>query len=444
MQKKHIGGLLINSKKQKMKIALIAYSISPFYGSEYAVAWDFVTRMAKVHELYVFYGCSKPTTIGKQEDFNEYAIQIGLKNVHFICVELPDDAFHSLYARLRKVHYILGFYFQYKSWHQLLKKDIEKWNEEIDFDVIHYLNPIGFKEPGYCWKIDKPYVWGPVQGVQNRPYALRKALNWKGKAESVIRYILHNYHLRYNKRLKQAIEHTDVLISALPLTQIQFKTIHGKESIYLPENGLSEMINTNPIKWDSNCPLNLIWVGEISQRKALIILLEALILLPKEKLKLFHLNVIGDGTMKTEMEEYCKRRGLNDIVNFHGKIERQEVAKFFSKSHLHIISSLGEATTTVLWEAMAHGVPTMTLDHCGMSGVICNDCGIKIPINSYNQVISDISNHLISIVENPETIEKLSEGVLKCSTKFGWDIRCQVFNDAYFDAISNYRKKNEL
>lgn len=436
--------MLINSKNEKMKIALIAYSISPFYGSEYAVAWDFVTRMAKVHELYVFYGCSKPTTIGKLEDLNEYAAQIGLKNVHFICVELPNDALHSLYAKLRKIHYILGFYFQYKSWHQLLKKDIEKWNNEVEFDLIHYLNPIGFKEPGYCWEIDKPYVWGPIQGVQNRPYALRKALNWKGKAEAVIRYILHNYHLRYNQRLKQAIEHTDVLISALPLTQIQFKNIHGKESIYLPENGLSEMKNANPIKWDSNCPLNLIWVGEISQRKALIILLEALNLLPKEKLEWFRLNVIGNGKERKRMEIYCKNQGLDVAVKFHGKIKREDVANYFSKSHLHIISSLGEATTTVLWEAMAHGVPTMTLDHCGMSGVVCEKCGIKIPIISYEQVISDIASHLLYIIQHPETIEKLSKGVIQCSVKYGWDIRCQIFNNAYSEAISNYKKTHRL
>ena len=68
-------------------------------------------------------------------------------------------------------------------------------------------------------------------------------------------------------------------------------------------------------------------------------------------------------------------------------------------SHLHVISSLGEATTTVLFEAMSYGVPTMTLDHCGMAGVVCEECGIKIPIHSYNQVISDIAKRIDELIE---------------------------------------------
>lgn len=426
-----------------MKIALIAYSISPFYGSEYAVGWDFVTHMAKEHELYVFYGCSKPTTMGQKDDLNEYTKQTGMENVHFICVELPNDVIHALYSRLRKVHYLLGFYFQYKSWHQLLKKEIECWNRNIAFDVIHYLNPIGFKEPGYCYELDVPYVWGPVQGVQNRPYALWRALDWKGKIEASIRFVLHNFYLRYSKRLKRAIDNTDILISALPLTKIQFEKIHKKESIYLPENGLSEMKTNTPVTYVSQTPLKLIWVGEISQRKALVILLDALNLLPPSMLHLFHVDVIGEGKMRNRMENYCKTHGLDGIVAFHGKIKREEVADYFSKSHLHIISSLGEATTTVLWEAMSYGVPTMTLDHCGMSGVVCDNCGIKIPIHSYKQVVSDMANQLLYIVQHPNTIARLSSGVLQCSAKYSWDIRLQIFNNAYSEAILSYRKRNE-
>lgn len=36
----------------------MAYAISPFRGSEYAVAWNYVTYMSKENDLTVLYGMS--------------------------------------------------------------------------------------------------------------------------------------------------------------------------------------------------------------------------------------------------------------------------------------------------------------------------------------------------------------------------------------------------
>ena len=107
-------------------------------------------------------------------------------------------------------------------------------------------------------------------------------------------------------------------------------------------------------------------------------------------------------------------------------------------AHLHIISSLGEATTTVLFEAMSFAIPTMSLDHCGMSGVVCDKCGIKIPIKSYNQVISDMAANIEWIIDNPSIITELSKGVIECSKKFMWVNRIQLFNDTYDRLIQKY------
>ena len=108
-------------------------------------------------------------------------------------------------------------------------------------------------------------------------------------------------------------------------------------------------------------------------------------------------------------------------------------------SHLHVISSLGEATTTVLFEAMSYGVPTMTLDHCGMAGVVCEECGIKIPIHSYEQVVSDIAKNIDYLIENPEKIQQLSQGVLECSKKHMWENRVKIFNEVYEKTVLKYK-----
>ena len=80
---------------------------------------------------------------------------------------------------------------------------------------------------------------------------------------------------------------------------------------------------------------------------------------------------------------------------------------------------------------MSWAVPTMTLDHCGMSSVVCNKCGIKIPIISYSQVIMDMANNIKRIIDYPNIINKLSEGVIHCSENYMWTKRIEIFNSTY-------------
>ena len=68
------------------------------------------------------------------------------------------------------------FYKYYKEWQwktYLMAKDICK---EEKIDVLHQLNMIGFREPGYLWKLSQengvPFVWGTYRWAETVPYGL--------------------------------------------------------------------------------------------------------------------------------------------------------------------------------------------------------------------------------------------------------------------------------
>ena len=229
---------------------------------------------------------------------------------------------------------------------------------------------------------------------------------------------------------------SDVLFAATPLPQRHFKNIFKKDSIYLPENGILKMERSEPIHWDDTEQLELIWVGAICYRKALCIMLDSLALMSDTDRAKIHLNVVGNGALKEKMKRFVDEKKLP--VTFYGSLSRAEVQRVFMKSHLHVITSIGDATTTVLWEAMSKAIPTLTLDHCGMAGVVCQKCGIKIPICSYNKTVESISNAIHAIIHTPDIIRQLSVGCLMCAKDFMWDKRIEVFNKAYDDAITHY------
>lgn len=424
-----------------IRIALIAYAVSNKYGSEYSVGWEFIKHMSQTGKflITVYYGSCKGGTMGPVEELPN------LNNVIWKCIELPDNYWNKLYWFIRKnIYYVFGFYFQFKEWHKYVSQHIEADNLTTKFDIVHYLNPIGIKEPGYSYNLNIPYVWGPVQGVENWPLCLFNILTLKGRIEGYVRMILQNFSLKHSLRLKKAINITNVILGATPDTCIQLKELFKKKSVYLPENGLEDINVSNNCqirKYEKDSILQLIWVGELSCRKGLIILLMALNSLESKYKHRIHLSVLGDGCQRKQLQCYVDQNNLSSTVSFYGKVSRTEVSRRFKQSHLHIITSLSEATTTVIWEAKVNGIPTMTLDHCGMSGVVDEVCGIKISIVNMSQVIEDIASNIKRIINNPLVIESLSGGVFKTNEKFLWSERCKVFQLSYEEAIDNFNTK---
>ncbi len=137
----------------------------------------------------------------------------------------------------------------------------------------------------------------------------------------------------------------------------------------------------------------------------------------------WELHLVGNGVLPQKWK--------NKKIIEHGLVPRDEVLNLIQSSHLHIITSLAETNPTVLWEAMSWAVPTMTLDHCGMSAVVCERCGIKIQIHTYRQVIHDLANHIDVLCNHPEKTKIMSEGVIECSKQFMWENRINLFNGVY-------------
>lgn len=403
------------------RIALITYDISPYRGSEASVSWNFVMKMSPHVHLTVLYGHGR-------EDVERYLQDHETPNVEWVNIDPKKMAHTGLRGTWEFVR-------NFKAWQREVFARCSALVKSGRIDLIHYLNPIGFKEPGYCWKIkDVPYVWGPMQAVENRPFSLYRTYTLKGKAGALTRRVVHNALFRLHPRVRKAIRRANTIFSATPNTERLLREIYGKESVYLPENGIPRMERSEAIAWDpSKGPLQLIWVGCVNEeRKAIGILLDALDRIPALP---WHLHVIGGGEIRPDQQ--ASLRPISDKVTFHGLMPREEVQKLFMAAHLHIVSSMGEGNPTTIWEAMAKGVPTLTLDHCGMKAVVCERCGIKIPIEGYDRVTARIANEIADVCEHPERVKHLSEGVLECSRKFMWENRIPMMLDTYNRLITS-------
>lgn len=418
-------------------ILVLAAFISPTKGSEYSVAWNYVKHMAKYNNLTVVYGASGDV-LGDCSEMERYALEHPMLHVKFIAVHASRTT-HALNYLNRKGVFPYSFYVAFKSWQKQAYGVAKELMKTQQFDLCHMVGPIGYREPGYFWKLGLPYMWGPIGGANNSPWTLVKHLPWKGRLKHIFRSTANTLQMYTSCRVKKALQATDVLLTATTENQSKFHKLYGKESRYLPENCIDAEIRVNEEKYCYPATYNFIIVGRQDNRKNIKLFLRSLTYVKNKKN--LHVDVVGDGPTRTSLQEFAFKNGLDDIITWHGQLPRTKAVQLFNNAHIHVITSISEGNPTTLWEAMSYGVPTLSLDHCGMHDTIDDESGIRIPIHSYEQCVKDIATTVEALLEHPERFKELSEGVVKRSKQYTWDKREQLLLDCYRKALDNFYSK---
>lgn len=337
-------------------ILLLSYDVSPYQGSEASTGWNYIINMMRDNRLTVLFG-------KREADINKYLADNEMPCVKF--VHVPDTIKPS------KISKDISYYFQYKQWHKNAYLKAKEIIDTENIDIVHFLNPTGFKDPGYLWKLDRPYIWGPIAAVHNYPLALYKPLSTVEKLKAFFyRRLVHNFLFNFDPQVRKAIKRSTLIGASTPQTHKSLMSVHHRESFFLPENGITNIERSTPIEFKEGAKLEIVALGSLCVRKNVILILEALKLLRNNYHDKLLLHIVGSGNLMEQLKRYAADNQLNDMITWHGQVSRNDAQRILSNSHLLIITSLSEGTPTTIWEAMSKGVPIITLDHCGMSGFV--------------------------------------------------------------------------
>jgi glycosyltransferase involved in cell wall biosynthesis len=142
----------------------------------------------------------------------------------------------------------------------------------------------------------------------------------------------------------------NILQQKYPPSQNAFSTYYS--SIDLP----SEWIMSEPRIY-SGTPRRLVFVGTLEVLyKGLDVLLEALKILADRGIPM-HLDVVGDGRCRPQLEALVNRLNLNQQIIFHGKVPHQEVSSILDGADLFVLPSRQEGLPRAMIEAMARALP---------------------------------------------------------------------------------------
>lgn len=414
-----------------MKVLINAYACSPNMGSEPGMAWNWCVNLAKYCELYII-------TEGEFRDNIELVVPTlpKGKNMHFYYNPIGgDDA--SKCEKIRKMCWNQGdwrFYWFYHQWQKKTLAIAREICEREQIDIIHQLNMIGFREPGLLWKIKGPkYVWGPIGGLINIPSNYLWSISKKEVIKNVLKKSISALQIRYSYAVRQAVVRADVLIGATNEETETIRRLYKKNIIQVNETGSSALADEKKHIFSHNEDFNLIWVGRFIPTKQLGLALFSLAMTGNDKIKL---HIVG-GTVEEEsgFKQKAQELGIERSCVWHEKVNHDTVQQLMQQSDLFFFTSIAEATSTVILEAISNKLPILCFDTCGFGSVVDESIGIKISLSNPSQSAKNFAEQINYLYDHREVLVQMSENCKKRAEELSWENKAKQMVELYEKAV---------
>lgn len=424
---------------QRLRVLIVAHELSPYSGSECAVGWNIVTRLANYHDVTVLYSS------GSQFKHSSYVKSINkyfqtsppIYGLTLINIDLPAFtkaiAFvNSAFKRLSPIGLPLLYYTGYKLWQKSVFKKAKQLHQRNYFEIVHQLTQISFREPGYLWKLGIPFFWGPTGGTSTFPKTFYEILSTQSMMLDSIRKFSACYQFNLSPRVVKANRKAEMIYTFSNADKERFrKRAQGQVKIMLDVGTFVSADYNLKVSADAT-KLRGIWCGRLDEYKALSILLNALAKdqITKENITF---QIIGSGPLEAVLHKSAEGLNLKNL-EWIKNISHEKVFDLISQADFFVHTSIKEATSSVIPEALSMGLPVICHDAFGMSIAINETCGIKIPFISPEHSINGFNEAIKRLIMDRDLLLELRHGARVRSTEISWDNMANIIANDYSNA----------
>jgi glycosyltransferase involved in cell wall biosynthesis len=422
---------------RRRRILVSAYHFSPVQGSEQGAGWNICSRLAGYHDVTVLTRSWSERLWPGDQEHERKAEQFMQDNgpipglaVRF--VESPP------LSRLLQPHPHISLrsplYFQgYAAWQRAAYREAVQLHRARPFEIAHQLTNSSFREPGYLWKLNVPFIWGPTGGGGNIPWSYVADFSLHDRLYYPVKNIANRLHVWTKRRSRTAGRHAErVLVNGAELSTIMNRW--GVNPHIMLEAGAPQW-EARPRRYDGARPIRLCWTGLHLGRKGLPLFLRAMAELMKRGLsEKVHLTILGSGPETHTWQALCQDLGIQKMTTWMGQIPFKEVRALLDTQDAFVMSSLQEGTPNVVMEALAAGLPVICHDIAGMSFAVDKSCGWKVPLRDRQTSIMGFADAAAKLVTTRGLLDRLSEGALRRAKELSWDAKVKEIVN-FYDAI---------
>ena len=417
-----------------MKILINSYTCCPDMGSEPGMGWNWIVCLAKYCEMVVITEGEYSEKIEEWLANPENAVVAG--NMHFYWNPIGID--ETACERIRKMCWNQGdwrFYRYYRKWQKKTAEIAEDICKKENIDILHQLNMIGFREPGYLWQVSQktgiPFVWGPIDAKDSFPMTYAQKASFKIRTFLQIKNLITCLQLRFSRRVKAAAKRAGAFVGASSNSVNSLKKYLNIDASLINETGCRVVSNSILKEKKKDDVFEILWVGKFDFRKQLDLALRAVALSNVDKI-LFH--IVGGGNDEA-YKKLASELGISSCCVWHGVISHDAVQKIMNQCDLLLFTSVAEGTPHVVLESIANELPIVCFDTCGQGDCVTDDVGIKIPLTNPEQSVKDFANAIIRLYNNRDLLEKMSSNCHKRAVELSWENKALQMLKLYNKAV---------
>ena len=398
-----------------INVLVNAYAVNPYWGSEQGMGWNWVVNIARYCNVYVI-------TEGEfRDNIEEAMMSLSQKdNLQFYYNPLP--------TKVRKMCWNQGdwrFYWYYRNWQKQTLKIAKQIIKNNRIDILHQLNMIGFREPGYLWKIKEvPFVWGPIGGMELMPMEYLLGVPMKQRLFNYLKNIINQYQYLYSSRVHAAIQKADILISAVKSVSDILSNHYQKNSLLINETGIDSNSTFRRKTSKSDEPFKIIWIGKFDFRKQLPIAIKSITAMNQRNVEL-HICGTGNDDAVNEMKRMAEICGIASKCHWHGNVSHDKILKMMASSDLMFFTSIMEATSTVVLEAITVGLPILCFNTCGFGPIVKDFAGITVELSNPYKSVQDFAHELSLLYQNRAVLNDISTRMLEKRQELTWEAKAK-------------------
>lgn len=402
----------------KSKTVIIsAYTCCPDKGSEPGNGWNWIVSYLLNHYSVIVY------TSGKyRNEITKYESIYLRKDIHFHFVDTP------LSLTLLKIP-VFGIFIHYFLW--LWRTSIHIKKPPVFENVSHghhvTYSSIKFGTPLYNFAY--PVMLGPLGGASTPHNSLKR---YFGKAwiYECIKENISELLAFINPSVGKSIERSNYLLVSNSKVLGRLDKYKYKAKIeYMYDAGLSDYFKI-PFQCRSvDDEIIVLWTGRILARKGLNLAIDSFkeIVKNKKNINKFRFIVVGAGPLLNECKDLVRSYAIEDCVDFIGQVDHKSLIDLYKKAHIFLFPSLKDSCPMQVFEAMATGLPVVTLNHQGMSEQVIYGSGIKISVGNGVDYPKELADAVYEIVSDSDTYLQYSMNSYSHGQNQIWSKRIKKF-----------------
>lgn len=398
-----------------MKVLITAYACDPQGGSEPGSGWNWPYHLAELgHKVTVL------TPSHGREAVEPALSAERLSNLSFVYVPVRRWPL--------RLGWSVGSALQYLIWQWQAAATAARLDHDEDFDVLHHVSFGSLLGGSFLWRLGKPLVFGPVGGGQTAPDAFAQYFGAEWRTEAFRNIVVRRLAPLFGS--SRAVLRRSLVAASNTETEQLARRLGARHVIRMLDVGLPE--SYYPADVPARQPrrsVRVVWVGRLMPRKAVLLALEAMAKLPRSLP--VELIIVGDGPQAAHLDQWIDQLDVRDRVTWRGQLSWHDVRSEYAGADIFLFTSLRDSVGVQLLEAMAWGLPVVTLDHQGAADLVPDSAGIKVPVTEPAETVGGLAAALSTLAESPASRVAMGEAGFEFAKSLSWSAKARQMDRIY-------------